>query len=162
MLCLQQGEMGREHILYFRVQLILRIYNPCKIHELLVRKSLNQLLNEANNYNRTLFLHFFCSRNPNVKSAHNKKPWSKALGMGLVLLASEVKNSILNVGGWINPPSCEQLIIVAINEICKTFELFINVFLLWIIVQCVRMCTTHLHYPHKITHKCITFLGKFD
>jgi hypothetical protein len=77
--------------------------------------------------------------------------------MDLVLLALEVKNNILNVGGCINPSSCEQLIIVAINKICKTLELLVNVFLLWIVVQCVHMCTTYLHYSHKITQICNFF-----
>jgi len=35
--------------------------------------------------------------------------------MDLVLSALEVKNNIFNVGGCINPPSYEQLIIVTID-----------------------------------------------
>jgi len=77
--------------------------------------------------------------------------------MDLVLLTLEVKNNMLNVGGCINPSSCEQLIIVAINKICKTLELLVNVFLLWIAIQCVQMCTTHFHHSHKITQICIFF-----
>ncbi len=136
------------------------MYNPNNIHELLVGKSLTQLFNEANNYNRTLLFHSFCNINPSIMSTHNKKPWWGALRMDLVLLTLEIKNNMLNVGGCINPLSCEQLIIVVINKICKTFELFINVFLLWIVVQCVQMCTTHFHYSHKITQICFFFFAQ--
>jgi hypothetical protein len=39
-------------------------------------------------------------------------------GFGIASLGS--KKNMFNVGGCINPSSCEQLIIVAINKICKT------------------------------------------
>jgi len=133
------------------------MYNPNNSHELLVGKSLKQLFNEVNNYNWTLLLHSFCKSNPSIMNTHNKKPWWGALGTDLVLLALEVKNNMLNVGGCINPSSCEQLILVVISKICKTLELFINVFFLWIAVQCVQMCTTHLCYSHKITQICFFF-----
>lgn len=66
--------MGKEFTFYIRVQLVLRIYNPNSIHELLARKSPNKLFNEEVNYSWTLFFHFFCHNIPIIMSAHNKDP----------------------------------------------------------------------------------------
>ncbi len=100
----QQNYMGKLCVFCIKVQSILGIDDPINIHELLVWKPLSKLFNETGTYNWTLQFHFLNKR-PIITSAHSQDPCWRALVMDLVSLTLEVKNSILNVGGCINPSS---------------------------------------------------------
>lgn len=87
-----------------KVQSIFEIDDPINIHELLIWKPPSKLFDEANNYNWTLHFHFLNNR-PIITSAHSQDTSWGPLVMDSVSLTLEVKISILNVSGCINPSS---------------------------------------------------------
>jgi len=98
--------MGREHGFCIKIQPILGINNPSSILQLLARKPLPKFCNEANSYNGTLHFHYLHRNIPFITNTHGIQPYYRGLVMDPLLVALEIKNGILNIGGYINLLSC--------------------------------------------------------